>query len=88
MNKEWKRTGLPEVKKCRKAKTRYKKRKALQEEFFSRYVIASKLYKEGETEKKEIKNQQELENALLFLDVEGGKFHNQVGNGLYLGGRK
>lgn len=84
MNKEWKRTALPILKRCRKAKTRNKKREQLQVEFFQQYCIVSKLYKDGELKKREIASAAELKRALLFNGIEGGEFKQQVGNGLYL----
>ncbi len=86
MKKEWNRLAMPELKKCRKASTRNKKRAALQEVFFNRYIIASNLYKKDQLTKSAYKSQSEYEQAMLFKSVEGGKYNQQVNNGLYLDG--
>jgi len=84
MKKEWNRTAIPELKKCRKASTRNKKRAALQKAFFSEYAIASGLVKPFQIEKVKLTSQEDRKRARLFRDIEGGKYNQQVNNGLYL----
>lgn len=84
MNKQWRKIALPEINRHRKAKHKKKKRKLLQEKFFVRYCIASGLYREDELQNKEISSRAELEAILMFRNVEGGEFNQQVGTGLYL----
>lgn len=84
MNKQWREIALPEINRHRKPKTKNQKRKLLQDKFFVRYCIASGLYREEELQNKEISNRAELEAILMFRNVEGGEFNQQVGTGLYL----
>lgn len=86
MKKEYNRLVLPEIKRCRTNKTKTKRRKELSGLFFSRYIIASKLYKEHQVEKIDLSkmSQKELLNRSKFMNVEGGQYNTQVTTGLYL----
>lgn len=86
MKSQWNKTAAPVLKRCRKAKTRNKKREALQDEFFQQYCIASKLYNEDELQKREITSTAEYERARTFHNIEGGQYNKQVNNGLFLEG--
>lgn len=88
MKKEWNRLAMPELRKCRKTSTRNKKRAALQKEFFSKYAIESGLVKPSQIEQVELTSQEQRKRARLFHDVKGGKYNQQVNNGLYLEGEK
>lgn len=76
---------LPHVKRCRTTKTKNAKRDELQNAFFSRYVIASKIYhpeqiKEMDYSKMSNKEKEEShKRAMILGDVKGGQFHTQVG---------
>jgi len=75
---------LPHIKRCRTIKTKNAKRAELQEAFFSRYVIASKIYHPEQIKKvdwSEMSNKEiEASNkrASILGDVVGGKYHTQV----------
>lgn len=87
MRKQWNKLVLPELKKCRKVKTRNKRRKQLSDLFFNRYVIASKLYKEEELKKidpNEISEREAKDRMRLAEGVEGGQYNKQVVGGLML----
>ena len=75
---------LPHIRRCRTTKTKNAKRAVLQEAFFSRYVIASKIYHPEHLKQvnwSEMSNK-ELEasnkRAQILGDVEGGQYHTQV----------
>lgn len=86
MKKEYKRLVTPQVKRCRKAKTRKAKKAKLEPVFFERYIIASKLIKQDEIKKRDLTklSNAELERLVSMVGIEGGEFNQQVGNGLYL----
>ena len=84
MKSEWKRVAAPAIKRCRTAKTRAKRREELKPEFFSRYIIASKLYEEDEVTQVDLKTKRDYEKAMMFSDVQGGEYNKQVNNGLFL----
>ena len=75
---------LPHIKRCRTTKTKNAKRAELQEAFFSRYVIASKIYHPEQIKNidwSEMSNKEiEASNkrASILGDVVGGKYHKQV----------
>src|SRR5437868_13270397 len=75
MRKEWKRVVGPELRKCRKVKTRNKRRRELSEIFFSNYVIASNLYKPEELKKMEPGSEKEMRDRIKLEAVEGGKYN-------------
>ncbi|RYF25162.1 MAG: hypothetical protein EOO42_04335 [Flavobacteriales bacterium] len=81
---QWKKICADDVKRKRKASTKAKRRAELQQPFFSRYVIASKLYKDGELTTHTNTTQKEKETRRLMQDVEGGQYNKQVTNGLLL----
>lgn len=84
MKSQWKRHAAPVIKRCRTKKTKSKKREDLKKEFFSLYIIKSKLYEESELKKRELKTRADYQKANMFNNVEGGKYNTQVNNGLYL----
>ena len=75
---------LPHVKRCRTTKTKNAKRVELQDAFFSRYIIASKLYHENQIAQINFKGMSNKEqsahnkNSNILGNVEGGQFHTQV----------
>lgn len=86
MAKEWKRLCADKLKRYRKAKNRNKRRLELQSLFFSNYVIASKLYKEGETDKLDYDSMSEKEykDRMALNGVKGGNYKEQMTTGLFL----
>ena len=90
MKKQWQLTGAKVVARCRKTKTKNAKRKELQEIFFSQYVIASKLYGEGELQKLDLAKMsaKEMQNRIKLAGVQGGTYHKQMTGGLMLGDGK
>ncbi|MEQ8685483.1 MAG: DUF2786 domain-containing protein [Imperialibacter sp.] len=80
MKEQWNKICAPEVARCRKAKTRSAKRQELQPIFFTKYCIASKLYKENELETRNTDNmsQAELKARNLVSGVQGGQYNRQV----------
>ena len=83
MKEQWNKTCADELKKKRKAKTKNARRKELQDLFFQRYIIASSLTNGLKVFTKEISDK-ERKDFNLLEDVEGGKYHTQVTNGLLL----
>lgn len=75
---------LPHVKRCRTNKTRNAKRAELQDAFFSRYVIASKIYHPEQIktiDHNEMSNKEReasYKKAQILRKVKGGEFHTQV----------
>ncbi|MDO5608273.1 MAG: hypothetical protein Q4G08_07460 [Capnocytophaga sp.] len=84
MNKEWRKHGLPQLTRFRKAKNKNARRKELQDAFFSKYVLNSGIYHEHQVEQIDFKDSKEVANYALFNGVEGGALRNQVTTGLYL----
>lgn len=86
MNAEWKRLIIPELNRCRKAKTRKAKKERLEPVFFEQYIIRSKLIDDKHI--KELNPQdlsrEEIETRKAITGMRGGEFKRQVGNGLYL----
>lgn len=81
---QFKKFCLPHIKRCRTTKTKNAKRAELQEAFFSKYVIASKIYHPehiknidwSEMSNKEIEASNK--RASILGDVVGGQYHTQV----------
>jgi len=75
---------IPHIKKCRTTKTKNARRKELQNAFFSKYVIASKIYHPEQVMELDYSamSNKELEasykRAQILGDVEGGQYHTQV----------
>jgi predicted secreted protein len=86
MKEQWNKTCAKEVKRCRKTKTRNKRRLQLQEAFFKRYVIESKLYKESEISKLDTSkmSHKEIMDLMMLRGVEGGTYNKQMTNGLMI----
>lgn len=83
MKGEYKKTVLPEVRKCRTDKTKAKRREELSEYFFSRYIIASGLYKPTELVDVGRMSKKEMRDRSRMRNIEGGNFKKQVvGNNL------
>ncbi|SNA83271.1 conserved hypothetical protein [Flavobacterium psychrophilum] len=77
---------LPQIKRCRSVKTKKIRRAELQEIFFSKYIIASKLYlvdeiKQTKLSELSVKKRKDLE---VLKDIKGGDYKTQVTTGLYL----
>lgn len=84
MNQQWREFALPLVKKKRTTKTKNKRRKELQDVFFSKYILSSKIYLTRQVGDGSNYTQKELEDLYALSGVQGGKFNQQVGTGLYL----
>lgn len=84
MNQQWREFALPLVKKKRTTKTKNKRRKELQDVFFSKYILSSKIYLEKQVSNGSDYTQKELEDLYALSGVQGGKFNQQVSTGLYL----
>ncbi|GEP52352.1 hypothetical protein FNO01nite_30240 [Flavobacterium noncentrifugens] len=87
MNKEYKKIVLPQLKRCRSAKTRNARRAELQQLFFGRYIIASKLYRPEDLTTIDLSKltQKELADRAKMRGIEGGEYKTQLSTGLYLG---
>ncbi|MEZ7494488.1 hypothetical protein QO206_03260 [Leeuwenhoekiella aequorea] len=86
MRGEYRRLVTPKLKRYRKPANKKRAREKLDEIFFSNYVIASKLYKEGELthiDHTEMSNKERQDRAAL-RGVKGGEFNTQLTTGLYL----
>ncbi|MEQ9426987.1 MAG: DUF2786 domain-containing protein [Cyclobacteriaceae bacterium] len=83
MKAQWQKLCAPELKKCRKTKTRNKKRKKLQAVFYERYIIASNLVDPKNLAKVDLTKMslKEIEELLQFSDIEGGAYNRQVVTG-------
>lgn len=86
MRGEYKRLVTPQLNRCRSAKTKKARKQQLEDIFFSKYVIASKLYEEKEISHIEWSELSETERKQrASLDgVQGGSYRTQVTTGLYL----
>lgn len=86
MKKEYNRVVLPQVKRCRTTRTRNKRRNELQQTFFTKYVIASGLYKPAELIKVDTSkmSQKARADSMSMRDVKGGNYKTQMTTGLYL----
>ena len=86
MKKQFNKICLPKIKRCRSSKTKNKRREQLQNLFFSSYVIASKLYKEGDLETVDASKmtEKEMRDRAALRNVEGGAYTQQMTTGLYL----
>lgn len=86
MMAQYKTIVYPQVKRCRTVKTKNKRRAELQELFFSRYIIASKLYHEKDLRKIEASKitDKEYQDRMKLEGVKGGQYNTQVTTGLYL----
>jgi hypothetical protein len=86
MKEQWNKTCAREVKRCRKAKTRNKRRLQLQEAFFERYSIESKLYKDHEITQVDTSkmSHKERKDLMMLRGVEGGTYNKQMTNGLMI----
>ena len=86
MKQEWLRVCRPEIDRCRKSKTKKQKRQQLEDLFFQKYIIASKLYHEGEVKELDASTMSatEIENRLKLSSVKGGAYKSQLGRGLLL----
>lgn len=86
MNAQFKKVCVPIINRCRSSKTKNSRRKELQTEFFSRYVIKSKIFNDEQitqvdSSKLSQKSKQDKER---IAGIEGGNYHTQINTGLYL----
>ncbi|GIJ92809.1 hypothetical protein CAPN002_00270 [Capnocytophaga stomatis] len=84
MNQQWREFALPLVKKKRTTKTKNRRRKELQDVFFSKYILSSKIYLEKQVCNRSNYTQKELEDLYALSGVEGGKFNGQLFTGLHI----
>lgn len=80
MKDQWTKTAAPVLARCRKAKTRNKLRKELQDAFLNKYMIASKLVL-PEHIITYIPKPSEQQILRTFQNVEGGNYNRQVVGG-------
>ena len=83
LNQQWRKHGLPVVNRCRTTKTKNKRREAMQETFFSLYVIRSGIYRPEQKNSKSL-TEEGIKRYSILYGVEGGKYTQQVTTGLYL----
>ena len=83
LNQQWRQHGLPIVNRCRTTKTKNKRREAMQETFFSLYIIRSGIYHPSQKSSCRL-NEEEIKRRTILHGVEGGKYNQQVTTGLYL----
>ena len=83
LNQQWRKHGLPVVNRCRTIKNKNKRREAMQNTFFSLYVIRSGIYHPEQKKSKSL-TEEEIKRLSILYGVEGGKFNQQVATGLYL----
>ncbi|RKE90033.1 DUF2786 domain-containing protein [Epilithonimonas arachidiradicis] len=75
---------LPHIKRCRTTKTKNAKRAELQDAFFTKYVIASKIYHPDQVTERRYSDMSNKEiealnkRAAILGNVEGGQYHTQV----------
>lgn len=88
MKEQWNKLCIEYVNKCRKAKTKNRRRAELQEAFIQRYIINSKLYREGDIYEREIDlkalSAKELNDYMIMQQIEGGQYNRQMTNGLLI----
>lgn len=86
MKQEWNKHCLPLIRRKRTTRTKNLLREQLQEAFFSKYIIESKLYLENQLTRidhsKLSKN--EMEARMTVSGVKGGKYNKQINHGLFL----
>lgn len=86
MASEWKKVSVKELARKRSVRTKNKRRKELQDVFFSMYVQKSGIF-HAEKMKKIGFNEmtsQEYCDVIAMQSIEGGNYHKQVNNGLML----
>jgi hypothetical protein len=86
MKAQFNKICVPKINRCRTAKTRKKRREELQNLFFSRYIIASKIYRSDQVRKIDTSklSEKELRDRMALDGIKGGDFKTQVSTGLYL----
>ena len=72
LNQQWRQHGLPIVNRCRTTKTKNKRREAMQETFFSLYIIRSGIYHPEQKKSKSL-TEEEIKRLSILYGVEGGK---------------
>lgn len=86
MNAEFRKFCVPLIKKCRTTKTKNARRADLQQTFFGRYVIASKIYHQeqiGEIDLSKL-SEKERRDRQRLEEIQGGSYNTQVTTGLFL----
>ena len=83
LNEQWRKHGLPVVNRCRTTKNKNKRREAMQNTFFSLYIIRSGIYRPEQKKSKSL-TEEEIKRLSILYGVEGGKYNQQVTTGLYL----
>lgn len=86
MKAQWNKFCANEISRLKSVKTKNKRRKELQKIFISRYVIASKLYKEGEIKTLDSSKMsaKEIQDRNKMSDVVGGQYTTQIVGGKML----
>lgn len=83
---QYKEIVYPQVKRCRTVKTKNKRREELQNLFFSKYIIASKLYEDKDLKMVDTSkmSDKEYQDRMKLEGVKGGQYNTQVTTGLCL----
>lgn len=86
MKKEYSRVVIPELKKTRSAKTRSARKQQLDQIFFDRYIIASKLVNQKYIQivSNDTLSKSELKDRFKLQEIEGGKYNRQLTQTLLL----
>lgn len=86
MKAEWNKHCAPLIKRKRTPRTKKQMRDHLQNAFFSKYIIESKLYLEDQLQKLDSSKLTKAENQAYssVRKVKGGKYNEQMTTGLYL----
>lgn len=84
MHQQWRSYSGTELKKCRKAKTKNKKRSLLQDLFMVKYFVASGLCKPDELVEVTDMSKEEMQYREMLNRVEGGSYNTQMNTGLLL----
>ncbi|QEE51060.1 hypothetical protein FUA48_16190 [Flavobacterium alkalisoli] len=86
MKAQYKKLCLPKINRCRSVKTKNKRRAELQDLFFRKYVVASKIYHTDQLETVDLSTltDKERKDRMALSGVQGGEYNSQVSTGLYL----
>lgn len=86
MKAQYKKLCANQVNRCRTTKTKNKRRAELQDIFFRKYVVASKIYHPEQIETVDTSklSEKERKDRMRLAGIEGGQYSTQVTTGLYL----
>lgn len=86
MNAQFRKFCLPMISRCRTTKSKNKRRADLQKQFFSQYVMKSKIYHENQVKKIDTSklSDKEYNDRKRLQEIEGGSYHTPINTGLFL----